>query len=389
MGDLMSSTPDPGDPPIRAAIVGLGLAGRLAAREVVKSPFLQLVAVCDLNVPIASQVAASSGARAYVDYEEMYSDPSIEAILVATPTHMRLPHIESALKHGKHVMSEKPLARSSNEARSIVERVADSGLTLTSINTRGRDPIVQAMARLLRFSDFGAVLSLTNIMYKPWVLSPRFDYEMNPDLGGGVNFRQAPHQVEIARTIIDDEVSSVSATVGHVDTPVDSYGNFNALLRFRSGATASLVFNGYGYFDTSELTWGIGEGGRERQPGQGIALRHSESWKQVKYAAPPPGDTQNLDAGSRNLSIYGLTIVSCQLADLRPGRTGILVYDYDSIHEVAVRPSDGGIQQDFAEFYAAVRDGRPCLHDAAWGARTVDICEAIWRSAQDDDIVRL
>jgi phthalate 4,5-cis-dihydrodiol dehydrogenase len=386
----MTSTPDMGDHRIRVGIVGLGLAGRNAAREVVKSPLMQLAAVCDLNADVAGQVAAPSGARAYTDHEEMYADPSIEAILVATPTHLRLPHIVEALKHGKHVMSEKPLARSSDEARNIVDQVSSSKLVLTSINTRGRDPIVQAMARIIRSSDFGPVLSLTNVMYKPWVLSPRYDYELDPDLGGGVNFRQAPHQVEIARTIIDDQVSSVSATVGHVDTPVDSYGNFNALLRFRSGASASLVFNGYGYFDTSELTWGIGEGGREHRPGEGIDLRRNESWKQVKYATPPSGPGPGARAaGPRNLSVYGLTIVSCQLADLRPGRSGILVYDYDSIHEVPVKESDGGIQQDFAEFYATVREGQPCLHDAAWGSATVDICEAIWRSAQEDAVIRL
>ena len=373
--------------PIRVGIVGLGLAGRNAAREAAQSSFVHLVAVCDLNGSVAAQVASASGARACTDYEQLCSDPSIEAVFVATPTHFRLPHISDALKHGKHVMSEKPLARNGAEARSIAEQVSAAGCVLTSVNTRGRDPIVQAMANLIRSSNFGSVLSLTNVMYKPWLLSPRYDYELDPALGGGVNFRQAPHQVEIARTIINDEVSSVSATVGRVESPVAAHGNFNALIKFRSGASASLTFNGYGYFDTSELTGGIGEGGRERAPGEAIELRRQESWKQVKYSAPPSA-SPSARTGARKLSIYGLTIVSCEYADLRPGPDGIFVYDYDSIRVVPVAPTDGGIQQDFLEFYEGVREGKPCVHDASWGVTTVDVCEAIWYSAQNDTVVR-
>lgn len=386
---MVAETTNTSGDPIRVGIVGLGLAGRSASQEIVKSPFVHLEAVCDLNETTAVQVASAMGARAYTEFEHMCSDPAIEAIFVSTPTHLRLRHIAMAVEHGKHVMSEKPLARNSDDARKIAEQVAATDCVLTAVNTRGRDAVVQAMAKLVGSSKYGTVLGVTNVMYKPWLLSPRYDYEMDPDLGGGVNFRQAPHQVEIARTIIDDEVSSVSATVGHVDSPVAAYGNFNALIRFRSGAAASLIFNGYGYFDTSELTWGVGEGGRERVPGENIERRRRESWKQVKYAASPPvRPSQDNGPTSRRLAIYGLTIVSCEYADLRPSPTGVLVYDYDSIHEVPVAPSDGGVQEDFREFFRAVREGEPCIHDVSWGVTTVDICEAIWSSAQTDTVVR-
>ena len=222
-------------------------------------------------------------------------------------------------------------------------------------------------------------------MYKPWVLSPRWDYEMDPALGGGVNFRQAPHQVEIARTIIGGPVVAVTATVGHVDKPVASYGNFNALVQFESGATASLVFNGYGYYDTAELTWGIGEGGGKRTPGAGIKLRNEEAWTKEKYGGGRLGattTTQAAAAGPRGLSIYGLTIVSCEYGDLRPSKAGITVYDYDSIHEVKVSKTAGGLPVDFEQFHAWVREGIAPQHDLIWGARTVQVCEAIWTSAQ-------
>jgi phthalate 4,5-cis-dihydrodiol dehydrogenase len=375
---------------IGVGVLGLGLAGREAARVLSRSKLARLVAVCDLDESTVQSIAGTFGVLGYTDYADMCKGPEVEAIFVATPTHLRVPHIGLALRAGKHLLVEKPLAANSKDAHEVVRWSAACDRVVMSANTRGRDAVVQAMARVVQEEALGQILSLTNVMYKPWVLSPRYDYELDPELGGGVNFRQAPHQVEIARTIIDGPVKSVTATVGRVETPVDSFGNFNALLEFQSGATASLVFNGYGYFDTSELTWGIGEGGRRQAPGRGIALRQAESWTKVKYSSEspiqPPASGRS---GRPGLSIFGLTIVSCERGDVRPSRNGVLVYDYDSIREIPVPPSSGGMSSDLEEFYGAVRRGEACRYDARWGAKTVDVCEAIWTSAQVGGSVRL
>jgi phthalate 4,5-cis-dihydrodiol dehydrogenase len=287
-------------------------------------------------------------------------------------------------------MVEKPIARNGKEAAAIVNLAESSGLVVMSVNTRGRDAVVEAMSHAVQEEPLGRVLSLTNVMYKPWLLSPRYDYEMDPELGGGVNFRQAPHQVEIARAIFRQPIKAVTATVGHSDFPVEAYGNFNALLEFEDGASASLVFNGYGYFDTSELTWGIGEGGGKRDPGAGIALRRAESWKKIKYSeASPIRPPDRASTPPRGLSIYGLMIISCERGDIRPSRHGYYVYDFDSIREVRVPLKAGGMPKDIDEFYDAVRLGVPNVHDANWGARTVEACEAIWTSAREGRTVRL
>lgn len=361
----------------------MGLAGRSGARAITNSRYVNLAAVCDLSVDTVTSVATQWSVKAHTDYARMLDDPEIEAIYICTPTHLRLPHVERAVGAHKHVLVEKPIARNVEEAEQIVQLISSSDVIGMSVNTRGGDAPVQAMARIVADGNLGEVLSLTNVMYKPWVLSPRWDYEMDPTLGGGVNFRQAPHQVEIARTIIGGPVTAVTATVGHVDKPVASYGNFNALLQFATGATASLVFNGYGYYDTAELTWGIGEGGGLRAPGAGIKLRAEEAWTKEKYGGGRMGAaTVQAAQERRGLSIYGLTIVSCEYGDLRPSKTGITVYDYDSIHDVKVPKNAGGLPVDFEQFYAWVRDGVPQQHDLVWGARTVQVCEAIWTSAQ-------
>jgi len=342
-----------------------------------------------LNAETTESVAKSAGVPGFLSFDEMCSDPGVEAIFIATPTHMRLPHVETAIRAKKHLMVEKPIARNGKEAAEIVKLADSSGLFVMSVNTRGRDAVVEAMANAVREEPVGRVLSLTNVMYKPWLLSPRYDYEMDPVLGGGVNFRQAPHQVEIARAILQAPVRAVTATVGHANAPVEAYGNFNALLEFEGGASASLVFNGYGYFDTSELTWGIGEGGRKHDPGAGIALRKAESWKKVKYSeASPIRPPDRASRSARGLSIYGLMIISCEQGDIRPSRHGYYIYDFDSIREIRVPLNAGGMPKDVEEFYDAVRRDVPYAHDARWGARTVEVCEAIWTSAREDRTVR-
>jgi phthalate 4,5-cis-dihydrodiol dehydrogenase len=376
--------------PIGVGVLGLGLAGRGAVQALSKSRLTNVVAICDLNDETTAAVAKSAGVSGYLSYEEMCADRAVEAIFIATPTHLRLPHVEIAIRANKHLLVEKPIARNAKEAAEIVNLADSSGLVVMSVNTRGRDAVVEAMAHAVREERLGRVLSLTNVMYKPWLLSPRYDYEMDPELGGGVNFRQAPHQVEIARAILRQPIKAVTATVGHADVPVEAYGNFNALLEFDGGASASLVFNGYGYFDTSELTWGIGEGGRKHDPGAGIALRKAESWKKVKYSeASPIRPPDRATSPARGLSIYGLMIISCEQGDIRPSRHGYFIYDFDSIREVRVPLKGGGMPMDLEEFYDAVRRDVPYAHDASWGARTVEACEAIWTSAREGRTVRL
>lgn len=374
--------------PVRIGILGLGTAGRTAVTSSLASPHCDVVAVCDLNLDTAREAAESVGARAYSQIHELCADGNVEAVYVATPTYLHLAHSLQLTAAGKHLMLEKPVVKDSAEAEALTLLQRDSGVLVMAVNTRGRDAPIRAMARVVQSGAIGRVLSLTNVSYTNWVIRPRFPYELIPALGGGVAFRQAPHQVEIARTIINEPIIAVTALAGSSPSPVDTVGNYSALVEFEGGASSTLVYNGYGYFDTAELTYGRGETGLPYDHDASTRMRKSKSWALDKYgtsglALRDRGKPSDGYFSARRWGFVGLTIVSGECGDLRQSENGIIVYDEDGSHEVDCSADTGGLSVDFEEFYDALRLGKTLQHDGSWGSVTVRVCEALWTSHCD------
>ena len=98
--------------------------------------------------------------------------------------------------------------------------------------------------------------------YTSWMLRPRMPQEVDDDQGGGIVWRQAPHQLETIRWLGGGLVRSVRAVTGRwrPERP-NGTGYFTALLEFENGTAASIVYNAYGYYDSLDLVkWGEDKG---------------------------------------------------------------------------------------------------------------------------------
>lgn len=371
--------------PIRIGVLGLGTAGRTAITAAADSFHCTVVAVCDLNEETARNTASLINANGYTQIQQLCKDPDVEAVYVSTPTYLHLANALEIAASGKHLLIEKPLVKDKTEAKALIDLERDFDVRIMAVNTRGRDAPVRAMARIIGAGAIGPVLSLTNICYTNWVIRPRYPYELMPALGGGVAFRQAPHQVEIARTIIGHPVIAVTAVAGSSLSPVHVVGNYSALLEFGGGVSATLVYNGYGYFDTAELTYGRGESGQPFDPETSPRMRERKSWSLDKYgeaglAMRERGRTGGAYSEERKWGFVGLTIVSGENGDLRQSEDGVIVYDEHGSHQEDCSADTGGLNVDFAEFYDALRLDKSLEHDVLWGSTTVQVCEAIWIS---------
>jgi phthalate 4,5-cis-dihydrodiol dehydrogenase len=381
--------------PIRIGVLGMGVAGRLGASAAIRSSLCSVVAVCDLVPDVTVAAAEVYGARPVHSLEDLARDPEVEAVYVATPTHFHLENARLLASAGKHLLIEKPVVVNREEGRQLVELERSAGVRVMAVNTRGRDAPVRAMARLVREGAIGAIRSLTNISYTSWLLRPRFAYELSTELGGGVIFRQAPHQIEIARTIIGQQATAVSA-IAHIESgrtkAVDSY---NALLEFGDDVAATLVYSGAGYFDSAEMTFNVGETGAPFEPTAFGQMHATKSWAMDKYGAPAvAARSKALGLGGPTKTqpswgFAGFTIVSGDEGDLRQSPTGVTVYDAHGPREVDCTGERGGLEIDFEEFYAALRLGAWLQHDALWGVTTVGVFEAIWNSHQTRSRVSL
>ena len=126
--------------PVNVAVVGLGFMGVTHLRAYLANPKARVVAVCDgIRVPVNGVLAGVSGnitksddinlgfdVKVYRTSEELFADADVELVDLCTPTPLHASQVIGALNAGKHVMCEKPLARTSAEAREILAVAAKS-----------------------------------------------------------------------------------------------------------------------------------------------------------------------------------------------------------------------------------------------------------------------
>ena len=121
--------------PLGAAVIGLGV-GRRHAEAYAVLPETRLVAVCDMNPDRVQAVAAELGVRALTDPAEVFADPAIQVVSVATPHPSHAPLAIAAARAGKHVIVEKPMTVDLAEADAMVEEARRAGVTLGVIFQR-------------------------------------------------------------------------------------------------------------------------------------------------------------------------------------------------------------------------------------------------------------
>ena len=115
---------------LRVAVIGAGILGRRHARVFHELERSRLVAVADRSLEKAATAAQATGARPYTDAETMLREVDCDAVAVATPDHLHTVPVIAALRAGKHVLVEKPLATTLEDAGAMIAEADRHGLIL-------------------------------------------------------------------------------------------------------------------------------------------------------------------------------------------------------------------------------------------------------------------
>jgi predicted dehydrogenase len=142
---------------LRVGIIGCGV-GLLHLQGFALDPRVQVQAIAGLDEDRCRELAGQFGVqRVYRDYQELLAEPDIDAVTVAVPNVLHFPVALAAIEAGKHLMVEKPLARTTTEAEQIVAAARRAGLVLGVVfNRRGRQD-VQLVRREFERGTFGNV----------------------------------------------------------------------------------------------------------------------------------------------------------------------------------------------------------------------------------------
>ncbi len=372
--------------PVRLGVAGLGRGFALSARAFAESPYLRLVAAADTRPGPRAAFARTFGGRSYPDVAALAADPEVEAVYVATPHGLHRAHTETAIAAGKHVLVEKPIATSLADAEAMVVAGAAMGVHLIVGPCHSFDAPVALAAEVIAMGEIGAVRMVHALNCTDYLCRPRRPEELDTAAGGGVVFGQAVHQVDVVRRLCGGRVTSVRAHAGAWDAARPTEGAYAALLTFASGAFASLVYSGYGHFDSDIWQEGLTELGVPRGP------RTPQRWQEPagEAAAQAARGFAGLDSLPEPVAHehFGPVLVFGERGDLRLTPRGVELWR-DGAHRFLPAPAHRPRLEVAEALHAALRRGLRPVQTGRWGLATLEVCEAILASAQSGAPVTL
>lgn len=146
------------EPKLRVGIIGAGgIAGVHAEAYLQLADTTAVIGVSDVRPSAARSLADSVGAHPYDDYREMLSLPELDAVDICLPHHLHADAIVEAARAGKHILCEKPMCMTLEEAARVRQAVEDAGVTLMCAHNQLFLPSVVEARRVLESGELGQV----------------------------------------------------------------------------------------------------------------------------------------------------------------------------------------------------------------------------------------
>ena len=391
---------------LRMGFAGLSMDATKVLTQVAGLPNIKLAAAADAKRTAAlDRFSADFDAETYDSIEKLCQSPNVDAVYIATPPELHAQHAMIAAQHRKHVIVEKPMALTLDDAERMNETAEKHGVKLLCGHTHSFDAPVRKTRAIVRSGELGKLCMINTWNYNEFMYRRFTDQDLAAT--HGIVLNQVPHQVDIVRLIGGGMVKSVRAVTGVWDSLRTSEGASTCFLQFEDGAAATIVYNGRGYFDTAELFWWIGEGGQPRAPDTNLNARANlrklagvdretkmEDLKEreMRYGAKGLAEVPSHHGWEEKVQrparaevhqpFFGFTLVSCERGDIRQSPDGLTIYGENAKREVSVARGVRGRQAEFDELYEAVFNNQPLFHDGRWGEATLEVCLGILESAR-------
>lgn len=227
--------------------IGIGIvgAGGIAGAHInayKQNPKTKLVAVTDTNLQAAEATGAKHGLEVAPTVEALLARSDIQAVSICTPPTSHAPLAEAALRAGKHVLCEKPVATTLAEADRMIELAEQTGMHLMVAHSHRFWACNRRVKELLEAGEIGDVIYVTDeIMSDLRVVDGRVPWRLqHAAAGGGVVMDNGVHAIDRLRWWLDQPVTSVYAQVATTQPEIDVEDNALAILSFANGVKAHL-----------------------------------------------------------------------------------------------------------------------------------------------------
>lgn len=172
---------------IKAGVIGTGYIGVSHIEALRRIGFADVVAVADANAGLARRKAEEYFvAKCYDTVDELLADGEIDVVHNCTPNNLHHEINEKVIRAGKHLLSEKPLARSSEESGALVKLLEAHPGVVAGVNFNYRmNPLVQEMRQRVGRGDIGRVTLAHGSYLQDWLLYPTdYNWRLEPEVCG-------------------------------------------------------------------------------------------------------------------------------------------------------------------------------------------------------------
>jgi predicted dehydrogenase len=324
---------------IGIGVVGYGYWGPNLVRNFANNPSGRVVGVSDLDpAKLAAVGRLYPGVMTTPRYGDLLKDPKVDAVAIATPVHTHYELALSALRAGKHVLVEKPLAQSADLVRRLIDEADRRQLTLMVDHTFLYTPAVQKIRELMLKKELGEVYYYDSTRSSLGL----FQSDVN------VIWDLAVHDISIIQYILDEDPVAVSATGScHVAGSPENMAHIT--LFFASNCVAHVSVNWLSPIKVRQTFVG-------------------GSKKMIVYDDLEP--TEKIKVYDKGITLNGSSEKAQQF------RIGYRAGDMWAPH-ISTKEA---LQTEVEHFIDCVRTGAPPVSDGLSGLRVIEVLEAASRS---------
>ena len=223
---------------VRWGVLGTaGIARWATIPGMKKAEHCELYAIAGRKMEKAQAYAEEFGfEKAYGSYDELLADPAVQAVYVPLPNDLHKPWVIRALRAGKHVLCEKPLALDAGEVREMFEAARENGVILMEAYAYLHSPYVESLVNDVKSGIIGDVDFIDTAFVTQGY---KEDFRLHKEHGGGAMYDLGCYCTTMILSLIDSDVSMVKASAEFTDLGVDMLTT--AQMKFENGARASFT----------------------------------------------------------------------------------------------------------------------------------------------------
>lgn len=289
---------------IRFALVGCGRISKNHFDSISQhADRAELVDVCDIDPVALDKAVKSTGATGHASLTDLLQKTTADCVILTTPSGLHPRQAVEVARHGRHVLSEKPMATKWEDGLSMVRACDEAGVHLFVVKQNRKNATLQLLKQAVTKKRFGQIYMVTlNVFWQ----RPQIGYYDQAkwrgtwDLDGGAFMNQASHYVDLLEWLIGpiDSLHAYTATLAR-DIEAEDSGVLS--VRWRNGALGSLNCTMLTYPKNLEGSITIlGEKGTVRVGG--VAVNEIQEWH---FSETDPDDEKIKAASYETTSVYG------------------------------------------------------------------------------------